>query len=413
MPDQLAPVAPLLTWPDGLTRVPFQAYRDAAVYEAEQGRLFEGATWNFLCLEAEIPNTGDWRTTFVGRMPVVVVRDEAGKIRAFENRCAHRGALICLDDGGNAKDFTCVYHAWRYDLCGNLRSVAFGRGVNGKGGMPASFRVEEHGPRKLRTTTLFGLVFGTLSDATEAIEDYIGPDVLARIRRVAGGKELKIIGRFTEVLPNNWKLYAENVRDTYHASLLHVFFATFRINRLSQGGGILISRNGGSHVSSTLAPTQAVDNAYDGLRSVDDPLRLSDPSLLDAVDEHGGDRIQQQILTVFPTFVMQKTHNVIAVRHYLPRGQHETDLHWIYLGYADDTPELRTRRLKQLNLAGPAGFVSMEDGCVGGFVERGAAAASGASLLEMGGSGTESDETRASEAPIRGFWKQWRAAMGL
>lgn len=412
MPDQLEPTPSLLDWPGGLTRVPFQAYRDPAVYDAEQTRLFEGPVWNFLCLEAEIPNSGDWRTTFIGRMPVVVVRDENGEICAFENRCAHRGALICLDDSGNAKDFTCVYHAWRYDLCGNLKSVAFARGVNGKGGMPASFRPEDHGPRKLRTTVLFGLVFGTLSDKTEAIEDYVGPDVLGRIRRVAGGRELQVIGRFTEVLPNNWKLYAENVRDTYHASLLHVFFATFRINRLSQGGGILVSPNGGSHVSSTLAPTQAVDRAYDGLRSVDDSLRLSDPSLLDAVDEHG-DRIQQQILTVFPSFVMQKTHNVIAVRQYLPRGLHETDLHWIYLGYADDTPELRTRRLRQLNLAGPAGFISMEDGCVGGFVERGAAAASGASLLEMGGSGTESEDTRASEASIRGFWKQWRATMGV
>ena len=39
---------------------------------------------------------------------------------------------------------------------------------------------------------------------------------------------MEIIGRFTEVLPNNWKLYAENVRDTYHASLLHLFFATFQ-----------------------------------------------------------------------------------------------------------------------------------------------------------------------------------------
>src|SRR5262249_46820355 len=154
--------------------------------------------------------------------------------------------------------------------------------------------------------------------------------------------------------------------------------------------------NGGSHVSTSLAPTQAGDKAYEGLRSVNDSLRLSDPSLLDAVNEHG-DTIRQQILTVFPTFVMQKTHNVIAGRPYPPRGLHETDLHWIYLGYADDAPELRTRRLKQLNLAGPAGFISMEDGCVGGFVERGAAAATGASLLEMGGSGTASDDTRASE----------------
>jgi len=54
----------------------------------------------------------------------------------------------------------------------------------------------------------------------------------------------------------------------------------------------------------------------------------------------------------------------------------------------------------------------MEDGCIGNFVERGAAAAAeGVSLLEMGGAGTESQDTRATETAIRGFWKTWRAIM--
>ena len=105
----------------------------------EQKRIFEGPVWNYLCLETDLPNIGDYRTTFIGAMPVVVVRAEDGDLAAFENRCAHRGALICLDDGGSAKDFQCVYHAWRYDLRGNLRSIAFARGVNGKGGMPDDF----------------------------------------------------------------------------------------------------------------------------------------------------------------------------------------------------------------------------------------------------------------------------------
>ena len=61
------------------------------------------------------------------------------------------------------KDFQCVYHSWRYDLRGNLRSIAFRRGVNGKGGMPADFDMTQHGPRKLRVTTFCGMVFGTLS----------------------------------------------------------------------------------------------------------------------------------------------------------------------------------------------------------------------------------------------------------
>jgi anthranilate 1,2-dioxygenase large subunit/terephthalate 1,2-dioxygenase oxygenase component alpha subunit len=379
---------------------------------AEQESLFEGPVWNYLCLEVEIPNPGDWRATVVGQMPVVVARDADGLIGAFENRCAHRGALICFDDGGNARDFTCAYHAWRYDLHGTLQSVAFQRGVNGKGGMPDSFCLADHGPRKLRVTTWRGLVFGTFSPDTPDIEDFIGPHVAARLR-TATSRKLEIIGRFTEVLPNNWKLYAENVRDTYHASLLHLFFATFKINRLSQGGGVEINETGGSHVSTTLAPETAVDDAYAGMRSVDEAFRLKDPALLDIVDEHG-DRVRQQIMSVFPNFVMQRTQNVMAVRHFVPNGVGSCDLHWIYLGYADDTPEMRTRRLRQLNLAGPAGFVSMEDGCIGGFVERGAATASArSSVVEMGGAGTEAQDTRATEVAIRGFWRQWRATVGV
>ena len=388
-----------MDWSGDITRAPFRVYRDRALVRTEQERVFEGPVWNFLCLEDEIANPGDWRATVVGQMPVVVARDGEGEIAAFEIRCAHRGALICLDNAGRgAKDFQCVYHAWRYDLRGNLKSVAFRRGVNGKGGMPPEFRVERHGPRQLRVTTLHGLVFGTFSTQTPAIEDFIGPEVLARFNRILGGRKIEIIGRFVEVLPNNWKMYAENARDSYHASLLHLFFATFKINRLSQGGGLVVSANGGCSVSETIAPTQSDDTAYAGMRSVDDDYMLRDPRLIDVIDEHP-DRVRHQIVTVFPNFVLQKTQNAMALRFFTPDGVDRTNLEWIYFGYADDTPEMRQRRLRHLNLGGPAGFVSMEDGCVGGFVERGIATAeSEAAIVEMGGAGIESQATRATEA---------------
>ena len=401
-------------WSGDVTHVPFWVYRDEGLLKSEQERVFEGPVWNFLCLESEIAEPGDWRTTVVGRMPVVVARDADGSLAAFENRCVHRGALICLDNAGRgAKDFQCVYHAWRYDLRGNLRSVAFQRGVNGKGGMPPGFRVEDHGPRRLRLTTLYGLVFGTFSDATPPIEAFIGPDVLARFDRVLGGRRIEILGRFVEVLPNNWKMYAENVRDSYHASLLHLFFATFRLNRLSQGGGLTVSANGGCSVSETMAPTEADDRSYAGLRSVDEDYRLEDMRLVDVVDEHP-DRVRQQIVTVFPNFVLQKTQNAMALRFFTPVGVDRTNLEWIYFGYADDTAEMRKRRLRHLNLGGPAGFVSMEDGCVGGFVERGIATAEDQSaIVEMGGAGIGSQATRATEAAVRGFWSLWRRMTGL
>ena len=408
------PAAPVdRPWPPGLTRVPYWVYQDPAVFDAEQRRVFQGPVWNYLCLEAELPDPGDWRTTSIGRMSVVVTRTADASLAAFENRCAHRGALICLDTAGRgAQDLTCVYHAWRYDLTGVPQSVAFGRGINGKGGMPESFRLAEHGPRRLRVATFCGLVFGTLDAALAPFEEWIGPEIAARIRRVLRAP-LEVIGRYTQVLPNNWKLYVENVKDTYHASLLHLFFATFRITRLSQGGGVVVSAAGGHHVSATRMPAQAADASYQGLRSEDADFRLRDPRLLEIADEWGDD-IQLQILGLFPGFVLQQIHNSVAVRQVIPCGVATTDLHWTLLGFADDPPELRARRLRQANLVGPAGFVSMEDGCVGGFVERGVqAAAEVLSVIEMGGSEAETQDTRATEASVRGFWKHWRATMGI
>ena len=403
-------------WPqEALARVPYWVYQDEANYKREMQRLFEGATWNFVCLEADIPNRGDYRTNHVGALPVIVVRGPDGSINCFENRCSHRGALIAFDDGGNVQNqFRCVYHSWSYDLSGNLRGIAFERGINGVGGMPKDFCRENFNPRKLRTTTLCGLVFATLSPDTPPIEEYIGSEVLGRIKRVLN-RPIRVMGRFVQPLPNNWKLYVENVKDTYHASILHTFLATFRISRLTQGGGVLVSPDGGNHASYTIViPEGANATAYkeQQIRSDNDHFALADPSVLDSVEEFG-DHIQLQILSVFPGFILQQIHNCLAVRHVVPRGVGKMDLAWTYFGFEDDSPEMTRRRLKQQNLVGPAGFISMEDGCVGGFVQRGtAAAADEVSVIEMGGTTVESQATRATEASVRGFWKAYRRHMG-
>ena len=400
-----------------LTRIPYRVYRDEGVYRDELKHVFEGPVWNFLGLEAELPEAGSFKTTFIGAMPVIVARDADGEIYAFENRCVHRGALICLEDSGKARDFQCVYHAWTYDLQGNLKGVAFKDGVNGKGGMPGTFCMESHGPRKLRTATLCGLVFGSLSEDVPPLEDYLGEEIVSRIARVLG-RPVEIIGTFTQALLNNWKLYMENVKDSYHASLLHMFFTTFRLNRLNQRGGIIVSECGGHHVSWSAIDKEAqkkADAAYSeqGIRAEHEGYRLADASMLDGADEFG-DGVTLQILSVFPGFVLQQIQNSIAVRQVLPQGTGATELNWTYLGFADDSPQMRLVRLKQANLIGPAGFVSMEDGAVGGFVQRGIVTADAErAIVEMGGEGTDSQETRATETSVRGFWKIYRSLMGV
>lgn len=401
---------------ESLTRVPYRVFQTAETYRQEQERIFQGPCWHYLALEVELPEAGDFRTTKIGDTPIVVTRDHDGEIYAFENRCAHRGALICLDTKGKGKkDFTCVYHGWTYDRQGNLRGVAFKDGVKGKGGMPDTFRMEDHSPRKLRIAILHGLIFGSFSEDVLPIDEYLGDEISSRIERVLGGRKPVVLGRVTQALPNNWKLYMENVKDSYHASILHLFFTTFELNRLSQKGGIIVDDSGGHHVSySAIDPSAQKDVEYakQQLRS-ESEYKLADPSLLEGFDEYH-DGVTLQILSVFPSFVLQQIQNAIAVRQIVPRAVDRTDLNWTYLGFADDSPERRLTRIKQNNLVGPAGYISMEDGCVGGFVQRGIAGASELqAVLEMGGSDAQSSESRVTEASVRGFWKAYRNTMGV
>ena len=402
-------------WPaEGVTRVPYWVYQDPDIYLREQERIFRGATWNFLGLEAELPKPGDYKTTFVGEMPVVVTRDSKGELAAFENRCAHRGALICIKSRGNAREFACVYHNWTYDLRGNLTGVAFRRGIGGKGGMPADAKPESQAPRQFRVVSYCGLIFATLSDATPPIGDYLGAEVAARVRRVMK-EPVRLLGGYSQVFPNNWKLYLDNVKDTYHASLLHSFFATYRLNRLSQQGGVIVGGDGGSHVSYTMMSTDTGGDEYEraGMRSAKGGYRLEAPGMLETVDEIG-DGISLQILGVFPGFVLQQIMNSLAVRQVLPKGVGGTELVWTCFGYASDDETMTERRMKQANLIGPAGFISMEDGAATAFVQRGVqGAADRAAVVEMGGRDIATGDSRVSETSVRGLWQAYRRHMQI
>jgi anthranilate 1,2-dioxygenase large subunit/terephthalate 1,2-dioxygenase oxygenase component alpha subunit len=204
----------------------------------------------------------------------------------------------------------------------------------------------------------------------------------------------------------------ENVKDPYHASLLHTFFTTFKLNRLSQPGGIIVSETGAHHVSYSMldeADRKAV-NEYDkeALRAKKEDYRLADPSILDGNDEFG-DGITLQILSVFPNFILQQIQNALAVRKVLPTSVGKSTLTWTHFGYVDDNDEMAELRLKQSNLVGPAGYISLEDGVVGGLIQRVVGGAGDANeVVEMGGRDIGSQDTRATETPIRGFWKVYR-----
>src|SRR5581483_123669 len=276
-------------WPeDGLARVPYWVYSDPEIYRLEQQRIFCGPSWAYVALEAEVPATGDFVRTYVGEKPVVVVRDESGGIQVLLNRCAHRGVEFCQATHGKAREFMCPYHQWTYDLRGNLIAVPFRRGVRRQGGMPADFRLEAHGLTRLRVARRHGVVFASFAESLPDLEAYLGPRMLGYFDRVFDGRALKVLGYMRQRIGANWKLMFENIKDPYHASLLHVFLVTFGLFRADQPSAVEMDESGMHSVLVSMRGEQKASDGTSEMKSFRSDFKLADPRLLDPVREFAG-----------------------------------------------------------------------------------------------------------------------------
>src|SRR5947209_16516012 len=404
-------------WPAlDYSRVPYRVYHDAERYAREQERIFRGPVWSFLGLDSEIPEPGDFRATWVGETPVIFNRDKSGAVKAFVNRCAHRGALVRRELSGNADAHICIYHQWCYGLDGALMAIPFRRGIRGKGGLDASFEMSRHGLRPLKVGVIDGAVFGTLAENAEPLENYLGPPILAQLRRLFD-RPVRVLGYNRQRIRGNWKLYAENTRDNYHASLLHEFLVTFGLDRSTQVGGVTMDARHRHNITWAEAESDTAElaqEAYSAAHVRSNYLSLKEPELVRFRRERA-DLLNIAITSVFPSAVFVQISNSLAVRQIRPRGVDEVEIFQTMLGYADDSPDMTLHRLRQANLVGPAGLVSMEDGEAIEIAHRASKSdLDGATVIELGGAGTISDrDYRVTDVPLRGFWSYYAELMGI
>lgn len=400
-------------WPaQGIARVPFWIYSDPGIYALEQERIFCGPSWSYVALEAEIPRPGDFKRTFIGEKPVVIVRDADGAINAFENRCAHRGVQFCRKHLGNAAEIVCPYHQWTYDLKGNLIGVPFRRGVKKQGGMPADFDPKDHGLRRLQTHARHGVVFASFAAGLEPFEAYLGESMLKLFDRVFDGRAIEVLGYSRQLIPANWKLMFENIKDPYHASLLHVFLVSFGLFRADSPSKVQMDATGrhGALISWKGEEKRTDDHA--DMRAFHDGFKLNDAKLLQPVREFPEYTVV--MTTLWPNLIIQQQSNTLAMRQLVPRGPSEFELAWTFFGYADDDAEMRTRRLRQANLMGPAGYVSADDSEVMKLSQEGIGPYPDAiGVMEMGGRDWRDEPHIVTESVIRGFYDYYRKVMEL
>ena len=196
-------------------QVPAFIFTDPDVYRLEMERIF-GRCWLFVAHESEVPAPGDYVTRYMGEHPVIVSRDEGGRVHVLLNVCRHRGMRVCRADLGNASHFRCPYHGFTYKNTGELIGVPFHKEIYGDGLDKASL-----GLIQARTESYAGLIFATYHQA-ESLGDALGP-MRWYLDLFGGRAEMEVVGPpQRHELAANWKLPAENAAsDAYHTFSTH------------------------------------------------------------------------------------------------------------------------------------------------------------------------------------------------
>lgn len=404
--------------PEGESRIPYGVYSDAALYQRELERLFYRGHWCYVGLEAEIPQPGDFKRSTVGERAVVVVRDLAGTVRVIENRCAHRGVRFCQESFGNARDFTCPYHQWNYDLAGDLIGLPFRRGVkrDGRvlGGMPRDFTNEDHGLIKLKVATRGGVIFASFDPDVVPLEEFLGPEVLGYFDRVFSADQLTVLGYARQRIPGNWKLMQENIKDPYHPGLLHTWFVTFGLWRADQSSRMVMDTKGRHACMVSTRNSGGKSEVTQGVTSFKEQMTLKDDRVLDVVPEAFWNGPSVVMTTIFPSLIVQQQVNSLSTRQIVPRGPGAFDFVWTHFGRGDDSAEMTRRRLRQANLFGPAGYVSADDGEVIEMAQRGACQHTpDAAFNQLDGREVSNTDHMVTETLLRGMYRYYREVMEL
>jgi len=191
-------------------------YTDERIFEDELKKIF-GRSWVYVGHESEIEKPGDYKTTYIGRAPLILSRGQDQRIYLMFNTCRHRGNTVCRDERGHADSFRCPYHGWTYDSSGALTVLAEGEGY-------AGVSTKELGLVQVpRVASYRGLIFGSLSPEGESLEEYLGAakryvDLWVE-RSPVGIVRLHRPHKF--IYPGNWKLQADNGHDSYHGRYVH------------------------------------------------------------------------------------------------------------------------------------------------------------------------------------------------
>jgi choline monooxygenase len=215
--------------------MPAFTYTSPEFYQREVERIWR-KTWNFIGSADQIRNNGDYFTLNFAGVPIIVLRDHDGKIRAFANTCRHRGSEL-LEGKGNCKLIVCPYHSWTYDLSGNLRGTP-------EMDKTLNFNKADYGLSSIAIDTWGNFLFINFDKNPEPLKKHLGnlPEKLAPYRL----ENMALARRKSFQMDCNWKLFVENAKESYHIGTVHR--ATINQYASAKAAGYWVEKATGDYV---------------------------------------------------------------------------------------------------------------------------------------------------------------------
>ncbi len=196
--------------------LPPVAYISDAFFALERELLFR-RHWISVAFAHEIPTPGDAIPIEAAGLPILLVRDRAGEIRAFHNVCRHRGAALLSAPVCGQPTLRCPYHGWAYGLDGRLRATPLWDGQRVT--PPGVLAREELGLKPIRCGVWADIVFVDLSGNAPPLEEFVAP--VAKQWAAYDIDGLRLAHYAENEITANWKLGIEGALENYHEEFVH------------------------------------------------------------------------------------------------------------------------------------------------------------------------------------------------
>ncbi len=189
-----------------------QHYTDPAWVALEQARIFS-QTWLYVGDARQLKPGQIWVKAVAGQ-PMVITCTAAGEYQAFYNVCPHRAALLCPKEGIFPKEhLVCPYHAWVYNLQGELV------GTPSKDRLPDDFKPQAYELTAVRIASWADFLFVCLGETAPDLKTFLAPIPI----QVANHRQesTQLLFKQSRSVACNWKVYHDNTLCDYHVAIAH------------------------------------------------------------------------------------------------------------------------------------------------------------------------------------------------